>query len=179
MCLLFTFHAWFFQGATQHLIVADVLAFHLLCISVIDFHHLIIPDELSFSLIVFGLALSPWNPLLKGIAGYRILESLVAGICSGGLLLLLAWGGEKMFKKEALGGGDVKLIAGMAAMMGWLGLIGPLFLGSLAGGAAAIGLILAGKKRLGETLPFGPFLSFGAYMACLFPSILIRLFTKI
>jgi hypothetical protein len=61
---------------------------------------------------------------------------------------------------EALGGGDVKLIAGTGAMMGWLGLIGPLFLGSLAGGAAAVFLILAGKKtrRRGSSVrPFSEF----------------------
>ena len=87
-------------------------------------------------------------------------------------MLGLAWIGEKAFKKEALGGGDIKLIAAFAAVLGWIGILGPLLLGSLSGGLVALILLLMKKKRLGETLPFGPFLSLGAYLTCLFPTIL-------
>jgi leader peptidase (prepilin peptidase)/N-methyltransferase len=94
-------------------------------------------------------------------------------------MLAVAWLGEKAFKKEALGGGDVKLIAGTAAAMGWIGIFGPLLIGSMTGGVAALSLMIAGKKRMGETLPFGPFLSLGAYVACLFPSVLSTIFINI
>jgi len=42
----------------------------------------------------------------------------------------------------------------------------------MTGGIFALVLLLLKKKRLGETLPFGPFLSFGAYLACLYPTLL-------
>ena len=87
-------------------------------------------------------------------------------------MLLMAWAGEKAFKKEAMGGGDIKLTAGTAAVLGWQGIAGPLLIGSILGGVVAVALLLLKKKKLGETLPFGPFLSLGAYIACLFPGLL-------
>ena len=87
-------------------------------------------------------------------------------------MLFLAWAGEKVFKKEALGGGDIKLIAATGALLGWQGVLGPLLIGSVAGGFVALTLLLLKKKKLGESLPFGPFLSLGAYFVCLFPGFL-------
>ena len=84
-------------------------------------------------------------------------------------MMLLAYAGEKAFDKEALGGGDIKLVAAAGAALGWKGIAGSLFLGSLCGGLVAIVLMAMKKKKLGETLPFGPFLSLGAYGICLFP----------
>lgn len=179
MAALFLFHAWRFQPSIPQMVIADILAFHLLTLSIIDFHHLIIPDELSFSLMAFGLLLSFVNPYLTGSPGVRLAHSFFAGVSGGALMLLVAWLGEKAFKKEALGGGDIKLIAGTAAMLGWKGICGPLFIGSLAGGLAALLLMIGGKKRLGETLPFGPFLSLGAYVACLSPDFWTALFINI
>ena len=86
-------------------------------------------------------------------------------------MLFTAWAGEKVFKKEALGGGDIKLIAATGSVLGWSGIIGPILLGSLGGGVLALGLLAVKKKKLGETLPFGPFLSLGAYVVCLFPQL--------
>ena len=87
-------------------------------------------------------------------------------------MFALAYAGGKVFKKEALGGGDVKLIAASGALLGWMGVIGSLLIGSLTGGLVASVLLLRGQKRMGETLPFGPFLAIGIYWMCLFPSFL-------
>lgn len=84
-------------------------------------------------------------------------------------MLGLAWIGEKVFKKEALGGGDIKLVAAFGALLGWRGLFGSLFLGSLSGGVLGLALLLSKKKQRGETLPFGPFLSLGAFVTILLP----------
>lgn len=179
MAAIFVFHADRYGMDIPRLIITDVMAFMLLCISIIDFKHFIIPDELSFSMMAIGLAISFWNPFLDGSPWMRAAQSLAAGVSGGAVMLALGWAGEKIFKKEALGGGDVKFIAGTGAMLGWLGLLGPLFIGSFIGGLGALVLILGGKKKLGETLPFGPFLSIGAYITCLFPSILSIVFGNV
>ena len=90
-------------------------------------------------------------------------------------MLGMGWLGGRVFRKEALGGGDVKLVAGTAAVLGWEGVLGPLLIGSISGGLVALVLLVLKKKRLGETLPFGPFLSLGAYCVCLFPRLLLIL----
>ena len=179
MAAFFAFNAWFFPTSLAHVVIADILSFYLLTLSIIDYRHHIIPDELSLSLIAVGLLGAFMNPYLTGTPGMKCLESLLSGLGGGLLMLLLAWLGEKLFKKEALGGGDIKLIAGTAAALGWQGIAGPLFIGSLTGGLVAFSLILLKKKKLGETLPFGPFLSVGAYLTCLFPAWLNFLFGQI
>ena len=63
----------------------------------------------------------------------------------------------------------IELIAAFGAVMVWEGILPPLFIGSMTGGLMALILLGLKKKRLGETLPFGPFLSLGAYLVALFP----------
>jgi len=172
MCALFVFHAWRYSNDLSRMIIADVFGFYLLTLSIIDYRHRIIPDELSLSLLGFGLLGSFWNPMLSGPPSLKFLTSFGASLSGGLFMLFLAWAGEKAFKKEALGGGDVKLIAAFAAMLGWSGILGPLLIGSLTGGAVALILLILRKKRLGETLPFGPFLSLGAYLIYIYPTLL-------
>ena len=92
-------------------------------------------------------------------------------------MLIVAWVGEKIFRKEALGGGDIKYVAGLGAVLGWQGLFSSLFVGSLIGGFVGILLLVLKKKGRGETLPFGPFLSLGAYFVLFFPKTWISLFS--
>jgi leader peptidase (prepilin peptidase)/N-methyltransferase len=178
VAVLFVFHAYWFSGSILHIILADGLSFALLALSVIDYRHRIIPDELSLSLLVIGLLFSFVNPYISGAPWIRFLHSFAASIGGGLLMLALAWGGEKAFKKEALGGGDLKLIAASGAILGWQGVIGPLLIGSLSGAFVAVILLLLKKKKLGETLPFGPFLSLGAYLTCLFPAWYVQLISQ-
>src|SRR5579871_2795100 len=102
MTTLFLFNAWWSLGSVKSLILADVLGFYLLTLSVIDYRHRILPDELSLSLLGIGLVFSFTNPYLPGTAGIKMLQSLVASLGGGLLMLFLAWAGEKAFKKEAL-----------------------------------------------------------------------------
>ncbi len=169
MGALFLFHAWMFSHSLGRMLVANLLGFYLITLSLIDYRYKIIPDELSLSLLAIGLACSWANPYLAGPAWIRFLQSLSAGIGGGVVMFFLAWAGEKIFRKEALGGGDIKLIAATGSVLGWQGIVGPLLAGSLAGGFVAVILLILRKKKLGETLPFGPFLSWGAYLTCLFP----------
>jgi leader peptidase (prepilin peptidase)/N-methyltransferase len=171
----FSLCAFYFRGSFMRIVFADVLTFYLLTISIIDYRHRIIPDELSLSLMILGLLTAGLNPFLLS-TGYRGYIESTSALLGGGLFMLgLAWGGEKIFKKEALGGGDIKLVAAFGAIMGWHGLFGSLFLGSLLGGVSGLILLLTQKKQRGETLPFGPFLSLGIFAVLFLPPQWIRL----
>lgn len=169
IAFLFLGSAFYFRGLPVHALIADTLFFYLLTISVIDYRYRIIPDELSLSLLVIGLAISGINPFLQSSGRWGYVESGCAMLAGGLFMLGLAWIGEKVFKKEALGGGDIKLVAAFGALLGWRGLFGSLFLGSLSGGVLGLALLLSKKKQRGETLPFGPFLSLGAFVTILLP----------
>ena len=130
----------------------------------------IIPNEFTYLAIALGLILSPLCPSYWGMASRpaALLLSLLSCGTAGGLMALCALAGKKIFRREALGWGDVKLIAGAGAM---LGLRGALFMVA-AGSFSALLLfplvrLLIPKYRKRKTLKFGPFLAVGAllYMA--------------
>lgn len=89
------------------------------------------------------------------------------GIAAGVLLLgLIGFFGKLYFKKDAMGEGDIKLIAAIGAFLGWQKVILTLFLGSLTGTIFSVALIyLFSKKKWGDYIPFGPFLAVGAFLS--------------
>lgn len=124
----------------------------LLGISVSDARFYIIPDQFSIGGAVLGLAFSFFTPALTWVqAG--------AGALTGFLLLwFVAWAGEKAFGKEAMGGGDIKMMAMIGAFLGIPGVLLTIFLGSLLG-AVIFGPI---SMKTGKLVPFGIFLALGA-----------------
>lgn len=170
MGLAFMTAAWILPASLWVLhLIYFWLVFNWITTTVIDYQHRIIPDELSLSLIVFGWIVAAWNPLLGSTLKERLMQSGLAAIGAGGGMLALAWLGEKVFKKEALGGGDVKLLAGFGAVLGWSGAGASLVFGSFAGALVGIFLMAIGKKKMGQTMPFGPFLNIGAVVGFLVP----------
>lgn len=160
---------WFRFNYTINLFVGyTIFVFILIVISGIDFNHRIIPDELSIALIAAGLVFSVFNSNLGESIGTRILTSIVGGISGPIVFYIIAYVGKRVFKKEALGGGDIKLVAGIGVFLGWYALIISVFLGSLIGTLLALVLILFKKKSFGDYLPYGPFLSIGAFLALIF-----------
>ena len=130
----------------------------------VDFKWQIIPDETNFfGMIVAVIASFIWPSLhgtdhhLGGL-GYAFLGLLVGG----GLIYLIGLYGEFRFKKEAMGGGDVKLMAMIGAFLGWKLAVLTFFLAPFLG--AVIGLYAKFIKKE-EIIPYGPFLSFGALIS--------------
>ena len=145
-------------AAAAALAVADLLA-----ISLIDWDTGYIPDVLSFGLIAGGILAAPLNPLLGQDAWYRAAASSALG---AGVGFLICWGvaeaGKRVFGKEAMGGGDLVLLAGIGAWSGGIGAYDSLLLGSLLGAVYGVGRVLKGELRMADPVPFGPFLAAGA-----------------
>jgi len=133
----------------------------LVTISFIDLHHKIIPDVLSLSGIVVGLAVS----FMPGTISW--LDSLIGIIAGGGSLFLVAFVYERITGREGMGGGDIKLLAMIGAWLGWRQLYLIVLISSLVGAIVGIVFLLVAGKGLRVRIPFGPFLSLGA-IACLF-----------
>jgi len=96
--------------------------------------------------------------------------ALLGAAVGFGLLWLVAVLGEWMFKQEAMGGGDIKMMAMVGAFVGWQGVLLTIFLGALAGTLVFVPLWLLHRKKL---VPFGVFLAVGAAVTFLVgPSIL-------
>ena len=171
--ILFAGTAVLFRRApAAQLAGALAFSFLLFLIAGTDFHtyfqsggqYGIIPDPLVGLLGVLGLALWHWNPYVQN----RFAPALAGG--AGGLILMgfFRWLGERMFGREALGLGDVKMVAAVGLWLGWRGVTFTLIAGSALG--SLVGLVLMGAKKLDRTsaVPFGPFLALGAWAALFF-----------
>ena len=139
------------------------LSLCLLVQAVIDMRYKIIPDEVTLPAIVIGLLVSTVFPQVHGQTTWTggFLWSIVGILVGGGILYLAGTVAEWILKKEAMGGGDVKLLAAVGAVLGWESVLWTVFVSSLAG--SVVGIYLRLRKNE-ETIPFGPFLALGAFL---------------
>ena len=138
----------------------------------VDFQHRIIPDEISIGGMVAGLLFSAFIPELHGMdagTGSLILAhlkslgwSLVGVLVGGGSIYAMGILGDFLFKKESMGGGDVKLMAMVGAFLGWKLAILTFFLAPFAGAVYGIVEKIRTKDSM---IAFGPFLVAGAIIS--------------
>jgi leader peptidase (prepilin peptidase)/N-methyltransferase len=140
----------------------------LIVITVIDLYHQIIPDVVSLPGIVIGLLGS------LVISQVTFWTSLIGIIAGGGSLFLVATAYQWLFKREGMGGGDVKLLAMIGAFLGWKAVILTILLSSFIGSIVGIAVILIKGKDFKYAIPFGPFLSLGAAISLFCGDELIR-----
>lgn len=149
------------------------LDFALVAIFFIDLEFRIIPDWFTLPGIALGMAYAFLNP----VVGWQ--NGLIGLAVGGGGFLLLAYAGEFFFKKESMGGGDVKMAAMLGAFLGWQKLLLVFFLASLAAVLTFLVIRLFKPKSLADRLiPFGPFLVFAALVAYYWGGKLISLYTE-
>ncbi|MFH1380360.1 MAG: prepilin peptidase [bacterium] len=144
------------------LLIFLVFNFMLIVITFIDIDFQIIPDELSLSLIAIGIVFAPFNSMLGDSAVFNLIKSISGGLAGGLFLLSVALITEKILKKDTLGGGDIKLIAGIGVLLGLEGVFYTILFASLCGSLVGLSLIALKKLTRGEPIPFGPFLSLAA-----------------
>jgi leader peptidase (prepilin peptidase)/N-methyltransferase len=145
---------YFHAGLGTQFLEETVFLVILLGIAITDAEHYTIPDLFSVGGALAGIFFS----FLGG--GLTPLESLVGLIVGGGALYLIAIIGEMAFGKEAMGGGDIKMMAMVGAFTGWPGVIFTVFVGSLTGSVVFGYINFVMKKH--TLVPFGIFLSIGA-----------------
>lgn len=155
---------WRQFGWSASLLFQGAAVLFLFIIAGIDLEHKIIPDSLSLTLLALGfVAVYVQQPSAQSLE-----RSLLGATLGGGILYGVAWLGEKIFKQEAMGGGDIKLLSACGAWLGYEGALATLFLSCLTGGIFAAAILFKLKKRR-QYIPFGPFLAFGWILLILFP----------
>jgi len=149
---------WIKYGLSFEFAAGAVLCSVLLCLSVIDLQIGLIPDKITFPAMVLGLLLSMIAPVLHGeiVWYWGGLQSLIGLLTGGGILLLTAMIGSILFRKEAMGGGDIKLLAMIGAFVGWTDAVFVFFLAPILSLPFALWAKFGSQK---ETIPFGPFLA--------------------
>jgi leader peptidase (prepilin peptidase)/N-methyltransferase len=138
-----------------------VFTYLLLSMTLIDVDHKELPDDLTYPLLWLGLLIN-----LNG--NFVPLRDAVIGAVAGYLFLwIVARAYEAVRGQIGMGEGDFKLLAGLGAWFGWKMLPTIIVLSSFVGAAIGIAMILIGRRKKGEHIPFGPYLA-GAGMIALF-----------
>lgn len=171
-------------GPTLQALVTIVVSCCLLVIFFVDLRYLIIPDGLNVIILVAGLALDTGHlytilshqaePGEKSYTGaVQFVERLVTGeypvylprsilgiLVGAGTFLLISWVASKVFGKESMGGGDVKLAGAMGAVLGPGYVFASYALVSIVLGAV-VGVLLIGLKIRSrkDYIPFGPMMA--------------------
>jgi leader peptidase (prepilin peptidase)/N-methyltransferase len=143
------------HGLSWQTLASAVFFTLLLGIALTDARTYIIPDEFTLGGLVIGLALS-FAP-----GGIEPLRAVFGAALGFGLLWVVAVLGEAVFRKPAMGGGDIKMMAMVGAFLGPLGVLLTVFLGALFG-SLIFGPI---SLKTGKLVPFGIFLALGAAIA--------------
>jgi len=140
----------------------------LIVITVIDLYHQIIPDVISIPGIGVGLLAALILPQIT------FFNSLMGILLGGGSLFLIATLYQWLFKREGMGGGDVKLLAMIGAFLGWDAVILTILLSSFIGSMTGIVIIVLKGKNFKYAIPFGPFLSLGAVIALFYGQEIVK-----
>ena len=118
-----------------------VFAAILICATVIDLDHMIIPDRFTIGGFAVGLALSCIAPSLHGfVEGPYVLNmmrggatALIGGFVGSALVLWIGLFAEAVLRREAMGFGDVKFLGAIGAFCGWQGAVFSVFGGAVIG----------------------------------------------
>ena len=132
----------------------------------VDFDHMIIPDRVTWGGMICGLLASAAVPALHGETAVlpSLLKSVIGAAAGFGLLWSVAMLGEFVFKKEAMGFGDVKLMGAIGAFFGWRAVLFTVMASSFAGTLVGITLIANRRKELQSRIPYGPYLALAALL---------------
>jgi leader peptidase (prepilin peptidase)/N-methyltransferase len=151
-------------GLTIEAARAAIFGTLLLGITLTDGRTYLIPDEFTLGGLGFALVIAL-------ASGFQALLGALLGALVGFLILwVVGAAGKWLLKEEAMGGGDIKMMAMVGAFLGWQGVLLTIFLGALTGTLIFLPLKLMRKDRL---VPFGVFLSLGAAVTFLIgPAIL-------
>ena len=161
----------FGAGAVSVVYLAIVCA--LIVASFVDLEFQIIPDEISLGGLALGVALSVLLPSLHG-ADSRLLalgRSVIGLLVGGWLLYGTGLLGDLIFRKESMGGGDVKLLAMAGSILGWRLVALTFFLAPILALVPGLFVLLFKRSHL---IPYGPFLSLGLVLSLFFGHALLR-----
>ena len=151
-------------GSPVWLAAALLATYVLIVVSVVDFETMMISDAFSLALFLLGLAGSFSNPFFSGGWAERLGASVGGAAAGAGFIWGLALLGKKIYKKDAVGEGDIFLMGGIGALCGWEGVVSCVVMASFFGSLYGVTLLLLKRADRMSHMPFGPFLALGAVM---------------
>ena len=142
-------------GVTWLTLALLIFTWSLLVLTLIDFDHQLLPDDITIPLLWLGLLV---NALDLGF-GVSLDDAVIGAIAGYLVLWAFYWVFKLTTNKEGMGYGDFKLLAALGAWMGWQSLLPIIILSSVVGAVSGIIMIIALGRDKSVPMPFGPYLS--------------------
>ena len=145
-------------GFEWTLLEALIFIFCVVCASFIDLDHMILPDKFTLSGIAIGLIGAALNP------DRAFMPALIGAVFGFGFLWAIAYLYIVFRNREGMGGGDIKLIAWIGAVLGWKAIPFVILVSSMIGSVVGVAVALRTKGGMNQEIPFGPFLAGAALL---------------
>ncbi len=148
-------------GVTLQTLAALCFTWVLIALTLIDLKKQLLPDNITLPLLWFGLFISFFEV-------FTDLKSSLIGAMAGYLIL---WSVYHLFKlitkKDGMGFGDFKLLAALGAWTGFSYLPQIILVSSVAGSIIGITMLITGRTKQQQPIPFGPYLAIAGWIALL------------
>lgn len=144
---------WIYASAVM------VICWILLELSIADIKYRVIPDQLLILLAVSAV----------GLIQYHNWRDMLCGAALGlGIMGVAALLGKAMYRRDAVGGGDIKLFAAIGLLLGVRGVIAVFMLSALLSGAHMVVLLAMQKIKRKDTIPMVPYIAAAASIYLIF-----------
>ena len=149
-----------FFGVTFTTLLLLILSVIFIIIFFIDLKHFIIPNVLTFTLMIVGFIKS-FDPNLNKAIFPNYINSLIGGVFGYLIIWLIIYFYKKVRKKEGMGFGDAKLLSAIGFWFGWLSIPFTIFISSFVALFFAVPSLLKKTRNMSAQIPFGPYIIIG------------------
>jgi len=151
-------------GASVETLLLLILTWGLICLTLIDFDHMLLPDQIVMPLLWLGLLVNLNNTFIP------INDAIIGAVVGYMSLLSIFWLFKLLTGKEGMGYGDFKLFALFGAWIGWQLLPILILMASVVGAIVGISLMVFKKHQREQAIPFGPYLAVSGWITLLWGS---------
>jgi leader peptidase (prepilin peptidase)/N-methyltransferase len=154
---------YYFFGLTLAALLLLILSIFFIIIFFIDLKHFIIPNELTFPLMIIGFIKS-FDPNLNQTIFPNYINSLIGGLVGYSIIWLIIFIYKKIRNKEGMGLGDAKLLAVVGFWFGWVSIPFVIFISSVVALILVIPSLINQSRKMSSEIPFGPYIIIGCIL---------------
>ena len=160
-------------GISYEFLFYLIFVYFMIVIAAIDLKRHLILNKVLLLLLAFGIMINAIGSVLS------FKDALIGAFVGGGAMFIVAYLGNKLFKKEAMGMGDVKLAFVSGFFLGWQFILWALYLGFVLA-LISIGIIwLVQRKSIPKQIPMGPFFALGFVINLFYGQQLLEFYFKL
>ena len=151
---------YFIYGISITTLLLIILSIFFIIIFFIDLKHYIIPNELTFPLMLIGFIKS-FDPNLNQTIFPNYINSLLGGFFGYAVIWLIIFLYKKIRNKEGMGLGDAKLMAVVGFWFGWASIPFTIFISSAVALVLVVPSLIKKTRNMSAQIPFGPYIIIG------------------